>query len=356
MQDGAARADGEVVEVDLQPDLPDGTYVVSYRVVSADGHPVRGGSVFGVGDGEVDTRRAGPRGGRRRRPDVGGGRRRRPGPRLRRGPARRRRGRVPGARAPRRGAERGALVAVGPDQRGRRRASASLVALPVQAALGTGQGPGSLFDAGVLAEVAKDGVGLGVVLAIVGLVVACRRPRAAGRSLALVGAAVAAGSFATNGHTRAGLERRAGDRRRPLPPWVAAVWGGGLVLLWRTLRARRGEDDRADTVVAGRSVLRPRHGRRSCSSASPAASLAWERGAAPSTPSPARATAGCSSPRSRWSAVIAALGAYNHFRLVPALTPRARPPPRSPSSGPRVRIEALPLVAGRGDHRRCSWS
>ena len=55
VQDGAARADGEVVEVDLQPDLPDGTYVVTYRVVSADGHPVRGGSVFGVGEGEVDT-------------------------------------------------------------------------------------------------------------------------------------------------------------------------------------------------------------------------------------------------------------------------------------------------------------
>ena len=33
----------------------------------------------------------------------------------------------------------------------------SLVALPVQAALGTGQGPGSLFDDGVLAEVAQDG-------------------------------------------------------------------------------------------------------------------------------------------------------------------------------------------------------
>src|SRR3546814_7332179 len=42
-------------DLDLQPDLPDGTYVVSYRVISADGHPVRGGSVFGVGAGEVDA-------------------------------------------------------------------------------------------------------------------------------------------------------------------------------------------------------------------------------------------------------------------------------------------------------------
>ena len=51
---GAARVDGTKVLVDLQPHLPDGTYVVTYRVVSADGHPVRGGSVFGVGEVTVD--------------------------------------------------------------------------------------------------------------------------------------------------------------------------------------------------------------------------------------------------------------------------------------------------------------
>ena len=51
VQEGAARVDGATVEVDLAPDLPDGTYVISYRVVSADGHPVRGASVFGVGPG-----------------------------------------------------------------------------------------------------------------------------------------------------------------------------------------------------------------------------------------------------------------------------------------------------------------
>ena len=33
---------GAEVAVDLAPDLPDGTYVVTYRIVSADGHPVRG--------------------------------------------------------------------------------------------------------------------------------------------------------------------------------------------------------------------------------------------------------------------------------------------------------------------------
>ena len=52
---GAARANGAEVQIDLEPNLPDGTYVVSYRVVSADGHPVRGGSVFGVGEATVDA-------------------------------------------------------------------------------------------------------------------------------------------------------------------------------------------------------------------------------------------------------------------------------------------------------------
>ena len=55
VQEGAARVDGPQVEINLQPDLPDGTYVISYRVISADGHPVRGGSVFAVGDVEVDA-------------------------------------------------------------------------------------------------------------------------------------------------------------------------------------------------------------------------------------------------------------------------------------------------------------
>ena len=40
-----------VVAVALPPDLPDGAYVVSYRVISADSHPVGGVRTFTVGDG-----------------------------------------------------------------------------------------------------------------------------------------------------------------------------------------------------------------------------------------------------------------------------------------------------------------
>lgn len=43
--------DAGAVAVDLRPDLPAGSYTATYRVVSADSHPVSGGFVFTVGDG-----------------------------------------------------------------------------------------------------------------------------------------------------------------------------------------------------------------------------------------------------------------------------------------------------------------
>jgi copper transport protein len=44
------RPTGDVVAVAVEPDLPDGAYTVTYRVVSADSHPVTGGYVFTVGE------------------------------------------------------------------------------------------------------------------------------------------------------------------------------------------------------------------------------------------------------------------------------------------------------------------
>jgi copper transport protein len=314
VQEGATHVDGEVVEVDLQPDLPDGTYVVSYRVTSADGHPVRGGSVFGVGEAAVDAdalSRVGADANDRAWEVVGA---------IGRGLAYA--GVLVAAGgvaflvlAHRGGGDRDALVAlmrvaavVG--------ALGSLVALPVQAALGTGQGAGSLFDPGVLAEVAKDGVGPGVGLALAGLAVAClairRRPL-----LALTGAAVAAGSFATNGHTRAGSNVALATTADLTHLWVVAVWGGGLVLLWRMLRARRGEGDRADTVaVVGRfSTV-----------ATAMVVLVGVTGGVLGWVEVGTLDALTSTGYGRLLlakvalvAVVAALGAYNHFRLVPAL-------------------------------------
>jgi copper transport protein len=174
----------------------------------------------------------------------------------------------------------------------------------------------SLFDQGVLGEVAKDGVGLGAVLAIAGsvLIIATitRWPMAA-----LGAAAVAAGSFATNGHTRAGSNPALSTVTDLSHLWVVAVWGGGLVLLWRMLRARRDETDRTATIgVVGRFstiatisvVLVGVTG----------AVLGWDQVRT------LDALTGTTYGRLLLAKIalvawIAALGAYNHFRLVPAL-------------------------------------
>lgn len=53
---GAARVtpgDVKAVEIPVRPGLPDGTYTVRYRVVSADSHVIPGAYPFAVGDGPV---------------------------------------------------------------------------------------------------------------------------------------------------------------------------------------------------------------------------------------------------------------------------------------------------------------
>ena len=54
---GAAFRPGgsKTAGVKLRPGLPDGGYTATFRVISADGHPVSGGFVFSVGDGAGTT-------------------------------------------------------------------------------------------------------------------------------------------------------------------------------------------------------------------------------------------------------------------------------------------------------------
>lgn len=314
VQVGAARVDGEVVEVDLQPDLADGTYVISYRVISADGHPVRGGSVFGIGEGAVDASALGrvTGGDDDRTWDIVGAFGRwlaYGGVLLAAG------GAMFIALVHGRGEERPALVrvvrwaaAVG--------ALGTLFALPIQAALGTGQGPDAIFDDGVLSEVARDGVGVGVLLALAGLLLVVlavdRIP-----PVAVLGAVIAAGSFAANGHTRAGDLRGIATAADVVHLLVVAAWGGGVVMLALALRERRrrGDDTSAAPLVArfsslatGGVVLAGVTG----------AFLGWNE---------VRTLEGLTSTGygllllSKVSAVlaVAALGTYNHYRLVPAL-------------------------------------
>ncbi|PWW21045.1 copper transport protein [Geodermatophilus normandii] len=50
---GAAAVRDDTLTIPLRGDLPDASYVVTYRVVSADSHPVSGAYAFVVGDGEL---------------------------------------------------------------------------------------------------------------------------------------------------------------------------------------------------------------------------------------------------------------------------------------------------------------
>jgi copper transport protein len=46
---GAPTVEGAVLRIPLRGDLPIGTYLVSYRIISADSHPVPGGFTFNIG-------------------------------------------------------------------------------------------------------------------------------------------------------------------------------------------------------------------------------------------------------------------------------------------------------------------
>ncbi|RBY94499.1 copper resistance protein CopC [Blastococcus sp. TBT05-19] len=50
---GAPEVDGAVLTVPLRGELPDGGYLVTYRVISADSHPIAGAFSFAVGDAEL---------------------------------------------------------------------------------------------------------------------------------------------------------------------------------------------------------------------------------------------------------------------------------------------------------------
>src|SRR5882757_1169573 len=47
--DAMVRSAGETIVITLPKNLPRGTQVVSYRVISQDGHPVAGAMVFSIG-------------------------------------------------------------------------------------------------------------------------------------------------------------------------------------------------------------------------------------------------------------------------------------------------------------------
>jgi len=253
IDEGAIEVGGpETIGVGLPTDLPEGGYVVTYRVVSADSHPIGGVSTFTIGAADaVDDALVTEL--------FSGG------------------GQVVGILGP---ALRGigylavllaagvvfttALVVRRPEDRRRgarlsvRAAAvgiaATILAVPVQGVAVTG---GSLFAVlrpTVVGEVLASSFGQGTLVRLVALIVlavfVARRAPALPSGIA---AAAALGSFLLDGHQRS-VE----------PMWLllgsdlvhlgaAAVWFGGLVLLVLLVRSRSLEDD---AVGAARIVQR----------------------------------------------------------------------------------------------------
>lgn len=317
VDDGTVDVTGATVTVALRDDLGDGAYVASYRVLSADGHPVSGAIAFAVGDGppDDDAVLASLFDDDADRPwEVAGA-------------------------VLRWLAYSGALVAAGGafylvavDDDGRRETvrllrvaagvgAATVVAhLFVQAHLASGLGIGSLFRGGVAGDVLADGVGSSAVVVVAGLIavaVGLAVGGAARRGVLLVGAVAAAAGFAVTGHSRTSDPRWLATGADVIHLLAAAVWFGGLVLLAAAVRRHRRDDDPA---AAGRVV-----GRWS-RSATVAVLAVGAAGIALSWSEVRSLDALTSTGYGRLLlvkialvAAIAAIGAYNNVRLVPAL-------------------------------------
>lgn len=252
---GTATASGAVVRVDLEGELPDGGYVVAWRVVSADGHPIRGALTFSVGtrtdvDGAVADAAFDESADSRDelvakvlRAITYTGILGATGMVLVTAAIRRRDEPVPVGRP----ATLLGGVALG----------AVLLQLPVQASLATGRGWGSIRESGVLGLTLADGVGWSVALTGAGLVamlVTSGLPfRGAARILAVGGSILAPLGLVVTGHTRTMSPAAVGYLADAAHVLAGAVWFGGLVALVATVRRRRAAGDEPG---AGEAVAR----------------------------------------------------------------------------------------------------
>jgi copper transport protein len=322
VDDGVTRAgeDGAVA-VALPDDLPDGGYLIVYRVISADAHPVSGVIGFTVGDGQAvdDALAADLLGGDALVGSVGAALRGIGylGTLLAAGAV------VFGVAIARRDDDRQRAQRVGSGAAAAGLA-ATLLALPVQTMAVTGVGLWEALGPAATGETLRSGFGAGwlVRVAALGLLAPVLRR---GRPLwLLLGAAAAApASYLLDGHTRS-ME----------PAWVllpgdavhlaaGAVWFGGLVLLTLAVRARSVDDDpvgaarlvsRFSTVALWSVVALAVSG----------GAMAWALVRVPG----ALTTTGYG-----WSllaklvlvGLAVAVAAYNRSRLVPAIAARAAP-------------------------------
>ncbi|MCU1455124.1 MAG: Copper resistance protein CopC [Acidimicrobiales bacterium] len=304
---------------DLEPNLAAGTYLVAWRVISADAHPVHGGFQFNVGHATqvsqhtLDALFANDAD----RPyQVVGALQRWLSYLLALFAA--------GATA--------FLLYAQPDaaETAIRRLirwtaalaiPATAAAIPIQAALSTGEGFGALTKPGVLGQSTSDGLGLQTLLVIVGallLLFATRRPiGVVTRWLGWLGAAAAALGFVASGHSRSTDPTALVLAADAAHLAAAAIWFAGLMLVAVVVRRRTEE-----TTAAATRTLARFSGMATASVALVSTAgvfLAWRE---------VRSLSALTSTTYGWlvltkvalAAAIIAAGAFNHFRLVPVIT------------------------------------
>jgi len=320
VDNGDVVARGNTVTLSLESGLGDGAYVVTWRVISADSHPVSGAFTFTVGNGadasDALVRSVFNQSGARTLDIVGW-----VGRALAYG----------GALLAAGGALFLALVHDGGRDRHSLRTMVLvaaivgdigvLLALPVEADQATGLGWGAITHSGVLTDVLANGVGAATALALVGLGVlsvgVLLRVSTWTRVLTVAGAALATVSFAVSGHTTTTTPKLLSYAADVTHLLAAAAWFGGLVCLWRVLR-RRGDD--RDPLVIGGVVQRFTLLATICVFAVAIAGVAlgwtqvreWHALTSTAYGRVLMIKTGVVLP-------VIAVASYNHFRLVPAL-------------------------------------
>lgn len=332
---GSADVQGGQVDIALRPGLGDGGYVVTYRVISADSHPIEGGFAFAVGTGALPSGRS-----------SGGGHD------------------LPWqvAGALLRVVEYAAgallvggllfLVAVRPPaaerytrllaRAGFVTALAAFGELVVQAARVSGRGLLALFT-GSAAEAAAQRFGWSTGFVVAGalggaaLLLMARAGRPVLRPFALAAAALVPTGWALAGHPTTGAGAGWASLADLTHACAACAWSGGVVLLlltWHHLR-------RTDDPHLAASVVKRFSAVATASIVAVTAAglvLAWRE---VSWHDLLDTTYGkLLSAKVAAVLALAALGAYNHFRLVPQVGSTGDHPAAWRRLGTTLRVEA----------------
>ena len=245
---------GRTLVAPITETLSDGTYVATYRVLSADGHPVSGSLLFGVGEGALD-RSAQPSSNGDRLWEIIGG-------------------------ISRFIMYLAALVAAGvafflafihdhAEDRWRIvpfvRIGSILTLLSAigivmsQAALLTGKGAGAITDSNVLRDVLNQNLGWSLALLLIGLAAVHLSTdlskKVVSKSLALYGGLAVTVSFAVWGHATELSPKAISLAADAIHATAAALWLGGLVGLVMVLSLRTPETVRATAGIISRFSL-----------------------------------------------------------------------------------------------------